>query len=469
MKHMKINRNLFLLLIAAGLFLGGYSLSGQWLGLPLPAVIPAGKEVGERGPIGLAFGQAMQTQSVEQRWQIKPDVKGRLEWGGNTTLWFFPDQAFRAGKNYQVTLAAGSQSVDGRAIRQDESWQVSARTPEIIYQAPTGETSDLWLRTLALDQPQQLTVGKSTYDFSVSFDGNQIAYSAVNDQKGYDLWVMERDGKNPRVVVDCGVGRCVNPAWSPDGENIAYSRYDAVESEQGLPTQDAHSPNDGSSLPASLSASRIWTLNIATGQTILLYSDLRITGSDPSWSPDGHWLAFIDTSTGGIRIMNLDSRLDQLVPANTPVIGAWSLDSSKFLYADLDVNDLPSFGAAYQVEFPSLQVTGLFERGPDQADYGLPVEAPDGAWVAVGVRFVEGSSSRQLWLLSPDGSKQKIISGDGVITHGSYSWSPDGGTLLFQQVALDSSSAKPDVMIWDAASGAMTLIARDATHPQWLP
>ena len=89
--------------------------------------------------------------------------------------------------------------------------------------------------------------------------------------------------------------------------------------------------------------------------------------------------------------------------------------------------------------------------------------------MAVGVRFVQGSSSRQLWLLSPDGTKQKIISGDQVITHGAYSWSTDGSALIFQQVALDSSSARPAVMIWDANSDAMTLIAQDATHPQWLP
>ena len=210
-------------------------------------------------------------------------------------------------------------------------------------------------------------------------------------------------------------------------------------------------------------------MNITTGRTIPLYSDLRITGSAPVWSPDGKWLAFIDSDVGGVRVMNLDSQADHLFPANTPVIGGWLPDASRLFFGDLDVNDLPSFGAAFQIEVPSLKETSLFERGPDQTDYGVPAMAPDEVWVAVGVRFVEGFSSRQLWLLSPDGAKQQIISSDQVITHGAYSWSPDGAMLLFQQVALDSSSAKPDVMIWNASSGAMTLIAKDATHPQWLP
>jgi Tol biopolymer transport system component len=468
MDRMRINRIFILLLVAAGLFLGGFSLSRQWLGLPLPVPVPTTGLVGERGPVGLAFSQPMQAPSVEQRFTISPNVKGRFEWGGVTTLWFFPEQALGAGKSYQVSLAAGSLSTDGMTITQDIHWQVNVRAPEIIYESPTGETSDLWLRSLALDQPRQLTAGKNTFDFAVSFDGNEIAYSAANSQNGYDLWVMDREGKDPRAVVDCGLGRCVNPAWSPDGKNIAYSRYDAVESQQPAPTQTAHS-QDNSGLTTQLNASRIWTVNISTGRTVPVYSDLRITGSEPSWSPDGKWLAFIDSGVGGIRVINLDSRADKLFAANTPALGAWSLDGSNLIFADLDVNELPSFGAAFQIAIPSFQQTGLFVRGPDETDYGLPVESPDGAWEAVGVRFVQGSSARQLWLLSPDGSKQKIISGDQIITHASLSWSPDGNTLLFQQVALDSSTAKPDVMIWDAASGAMTQVARDAFQPVWLP
>jgi Tol biopolymer transport system component len=470
MNRLRLNRNFILLLvIASGIFYGGYGLSRQWLGLPVPSLASAGSPVGERGPVGLVFAQAMQTQSVEQRFKISPDVKGRFEWGGNTTLWFFPDAALAPGKTYQIMLAVGSLGLDGGTIRQDTSWQMSIRTPRILYQSPTGETADLWLRSLALEEPQQLTSGKNTFDFAVSYDGNQIAYSAANDQKGYDLWIMGSGGKNARIVVDCGVGRCVNPAWSPDGENIAYSRFDAVESQGSVPTKNAYSQNGGGFLPVQLSASRIWTVNINSGRTLPLYSDLRITGSDTAWSPDGKWLAFVDSGAGGIRVVNLDSRADQLFPANTPVLGGWSPDGSKLFFGDLDVNDLPSFGAAFQIDVPSLKESGLFERGPDQTDYGVPAMSPNGEWVAEGVRIVQGFSSRQLWLLSPDGSKQQIISSDQVITHGAYSWSPDGNMILFQQVALDSSTAKPDVMFWNSSSNALTLIAKDATHPQWLP
>ena len=467
--HMKINRKLLLLVMAAGLFFLGAGLSRAWLGLPPPKLTANGSQVGQRGPIGLVFSQAMQTSTVEQRWRIQPDVKGKFEWGKNTTLWFFPEQPLQTGETYQISLSQGSVSLDGKVIGQDAGWQVIAREPEIIYQTPSGDKSDLWVRSPKLGQPRQLTVGKKPYDYALSFDGEQIAFSAANVQKGYDLWMMDRDGKNQRIMVECGAGWCINPTWSPDGQNIAYSKMEVAASPQGTPTQIAQSQENTGAGSNSLTDPRIWTVEISTGQTNPLYADLTITGTNPTWSPDGRWLAFIDTNSGGIRIMDLETKQDKAIQANTPVLGAWSMDGSKLFFADLDTSDLPSFGAAYQVEFPGQAVLSLFEKGPDQTDYGLPVESPDGLWMAVGVRFVQGSSSRQLWLLSPDGTKQKIISGDQVITHGAYSWSPDGSALIFQQVALDSSSARPAVMIWDANSDAMTLIAQDATHPQWLP
>jgi len=467
--HMKINRNLLLLVVAAGLFLLGAVLSREWLGLPLPKMTATGSQVGQRGPIGLVFSQAMQTNTVEQRWHIQPDVKGKFEWGKNTTLWFFPEQPLHAGETYQISLSRGSVSLDGKVIEQDAGWQVIAREPEIIYQTPSGENSDLWVRSLKLGQPRQLTVGKKPYDYALSFDGEQIAFAATNEQKGYDLWVMDRDGKNQRMLVECVAGWCINPTWSPDGQQVAYSKRGVVVGSQGMRIQIAHSQEKSAAGMNSLADPRIWTVDISTGQTNPLYADLNITGTNPTWSPDGRWLAFIDIISGGIRIMDLETKQDKVFQANTPVLGAWSTDGSKLFFADLDTSDLPSFGTAYQVKFPGQAVVGLFEKGPDQADYGLPVESPDGMWMAVGIRFVQGSSSRQLWLLSPDGSKQKIISGDQVITHGAYSWSPEGNTLVFQQVALDSSSARPAVMIWDANSDAMTLIAQDANQPQWLP
>ncbi len=165
----------------------------------------------------------------------------------------------------------------------------------------------------------------------------------------------------------------------------------------------------------------------------------------------------------------MDGGADVFLPANTPVIGSWSADSSRLTFSDLDTAALPSFGAAYEVSFPDGQVTPLFADGPADADYNVPLLSPDGSWYAVGMRISGGSLGRQLWLLSQDGSQQKAVGGDFTVTQAAYSWSPDGNRLAFQQLALGSSRAAPEVWVWNFTDNSLTRIAENATHPQWLP
>lgn len=468
---MKIKRIILyaaVMLAGTGLFAGGFVLARGWQGLAPPSLAAPGGVVGEWGPIGLVFSQPMEQQSVESHWHIDPAVKGSFRWGGST-LWFYPAQALTAGTEYHIVLASGVQSSGGKTSARDESWVVKVRAPEIVYLSPAGETSDLWAKPVNGGTARELSYGEIVYDFGVSYDGEQVAYSALNEQKGYDIWIVDRNGKNAREAADCGKARCTSPAWSSDGGILAYSRQEVNGSVLSA-TDTAHSQNGESGAGnAETGKPRIWTLDLATGKTNPLYSDPQITGSSPAWSPDGRKIAFIDEGAGGIRIMDLQTGKDVLVQAKTPVIGSWSQDSASLAYSDLDSSDLPSVGAAFEVTFPQGNNSLLFDKGPANSDYGAPVLSPDGRWFAVGVRFVEGPPSRQLWLLNQDGTRQKVISGDNLVTHGAYSWSPDGEALVFQQFSLGSSTATPDVVVWDLESSKFQTIANKAAQPRWLP
>jgi TolB protein len=63
-------------------------------------------------------------------------------------------------------------------------------------------------------------------DATGSPDGRWIAYSRVeNDGKSY-LWLMSRDGRNPKKITD-GSGQDFHPTWSPDAAQLAFARYES--------------------------------------------------------------------------------------------------------------------------------------------------------------------------------------------------------------------------------------------------
>ena len=65
------------------------------------------------------------------------------------------------------------------------------------------------------------------YDPAWSADGQRIAF-AWADNSDSDAWVASGDGRN-RIQVTSGAAYDFSPAWSPDGHRIALDRYELPE------------------------------------------------------------------------------------------------------------------------------------------------------------------------------------------------------------------------------------------------
>lgn len=450
----RFDRLVWGILLGLALLLAGIVIAGDLRGLSAPQPYPAQAVVGVYGPVGFRFAQPMQVEDVESYLRFSPEVKGRLTWEDDrSTFWFWPSQPLDARQGYTLELLAGVSAEDGRTLRQPARWQVGVRQPRIAYLGNISSAPEVWSAAADGSQAQALTqTAGRVFDFCVAPDGEWLAYSVLNDQKGFDLWRVDREGKAAQPLLLCAADQCQSPAISPDGKWLAYVR-------RAAPLQTG----------ASAGLPRIWTLELASGQTAALYTDVQITGYDPSWSPDGTRLASYDGLRGGIRILNLTNGQLDVLETKLGENGSWVAGGRQMVFNTIEVGETQAIVRIYLANLENRKVEPLFKEDLLSSEYSVPQVSPSGEWMAVGVRLVGGSPAKQLWLMRPDGSAQQAITADQTYMHGRYLWDPLGEALVIQRFKLGSSDSQPELVVWRLADHSATLVARDATLPAWLP
>ncbi len=320
--------------------------------------------------------------------------------------------------------------------------------PAIAFLSP-AEVSEAWLTELDGSAARQITnTGGRVTSLEALPDGSRLVVVVLNDQGGSDLRLLNWDGSNPLLLVDCGADLCSQPAASPDGRWLAYNRAAADAPDRPVP----------------------WLLELADGDTYPLELDPLILAEVFSWSPDSSRLAFYDPAAGGIRVRSMSDGQEVVLETNIAQAGSWSPDGQ-----ELTVNVEEAFGGfvsmkVYLHHFQTGQSRILLGVAEDDAsDYSLPAWSPDGRWLAYGTLRLAGSPAKQIWLIRPDGSGARAITDDLARAHANYQWSPDGSRLAFQRFALGSSGSAPELLVWEMESDETQAIAQDAIHPVWAP
>ena len=369
------------------------------------------------------------------------------------------------GLVFEIT-EQGRTPVAGATVRVDESlpidgklalYQYHYEDPAAIRVATTRSDRGGGFFVCNLGPPVYLRVSKVGYEDRVVGPIDVSTSQALEVQlertlpapPGTPELAFVRDGQIYRVNSDgSGLVRLSDgpddgePAWSPDGSRIAFSRGHGES--RDIYVVDA----DGSNLVRRTNG----------------YINMS-----PSWSRDGIWIAFTRCcNTGSADVYRMkadDDGTDPTTIINRPGYDAepaWSPDGARIAF----VSDWVAYDITFDI-FTSdatgsavTQVTDGFGYAGSLTEYHYPAWSPDGQRFAV-------VSCRQSFVTCSTG-KISVLNADGTglvtpladtMGAGRLSWSPDG-----QFVAFGSSGS----IHWVSADGsARGVIIHDGHSPSW--
>jgi TolB protein len=238
-----------------------------------------------------------------------PDPQGKI---------IFTCQINRDAKHDQICLINANRSDYQQVTHNPQALHFypsfSPDGGSIVYSS--NETGDFEIYEMNLSDlvPTRLTDGLGwLYAPEISPDGSQIIFTnEVNSVQS--IWVMDRNGRNPRPVFVPPSPDAVDATWSPDGRQILFA-WGSLENKQlyiiNIDGSGMRQVTDISGLRGrsdwSPDGSRIATYvridpNKRWNREIFLF-DLdssewvQITDGgnnlSPSYSPDGEWIAFM--------------------------------------------------------------------------------------------------------------------------------------------------------------------------------
>jgi Tol biopolymer transport system component len=138
----------------------------------------------------------------------------------------------------------------------------------LVYARQVDGNTDIYWQRIGGSNPRNITADSSAVDTQPAFspDGESIAFRS--DRDGGGIFVMGATGESVRRLTDFGY----NPAWSPDGSEIAFTT---------IGFQNPNSRGDA--------LSELWLADARTGKMRRL--EIQIDAMGAAFSPGGHRIA----------------------------------------------------------------------------------------------------------------------------------------------------------------------------------
>lgn len=276
------------------------------------AVVLASPASGDAVPstvreVALTFDVEPNRGAVESAFRIEPDAPGVFRWRGRTMVYTFV-RSLETG-DYRVVLPAGDLGRGSEPLLEDFSITFSVREPGLAMIVATEDGQEL----VEVRDGVSRTLARAPriIDYAISPDGSRVAVVVAAEIDGQGtrggLVMVPTDGSPAQSLVQSPEINLGGVTWAPDATALLVVRRDTL-------------PGGGEGVP------RAWLLRI-TGEFIAPVDPDGNPSLNPSWSPDGQYLAYVSPSDGRLIVYNLSTQA--LLDMGQPRGGRpeWSPDS----------------------------------------------------------------------------------------------------------------------------------------------
>jgi dipeptidyl aminopeptidase/acylaminoacyl peptidase len=265
-----------------------------------------------------------------------------------------------------------------------------ALSGRIVLQTASG--ANIVVAGVQGGQPATVSHGM---DPAWSPDGKQIAVTRWTEPQG--LYLMSADGSNERLLYRTNGAK--SPAWSPDGTKIAFTwLYKTVQRGGGS--------FKGTPLPTFGLGQDYWRVSIVdvnTGNKTDLPLDNDGFAFAPDWGPDGR---VIYKALRGLGVSDEAGPATRLTDNQLQASPSWSPDGKRVVcmtsqhdHTDIVVMNSDGSGQTFLTQTPPIQ-------GTTPVNNVAPAWSPDGRSIAF---LSDRGSDWRIYVMNADGSGQRRL------------------------------------------------------------